>query len=83
MPGHTPGHTPGSTIYVMSDGESARCCSATWCTRSVELHERDWEAVFDVDPVAARAMRNAIADEALNTPDLVMGAHFPGCASAG
>jgi hypothetical protein len=33
--------------------------------------------VFDVDPVAARAARNALADEVADTPDLVVGAHFP------
>jgi len=44
----------------------------------VELHERDWEAVFDVDPAAARAVRNAIADEVADSTDLVVGAHFPG-----
>ncbi|MGZ4626555.1 MAG: hypothetical protein ACXV3S_09760 [Kineosporiaceae bacterium] len=34
--------------------------------------------MFDVDPVAARAARNGIADEVADTADLVVGAHFPG-----
>jgi len=33
--------------------------------------------VFDVDPVAARAARNVIADEVADSGDVVVGAHFP------
>jgi hypothetical protein len=46
----------------------------------VELEEPDWEATFDVDPAAARAMRNALADEVADTTDLVAPAHLPGLA---
>ena len=75
---HTPGHTPGSTVYVVADGEQRALLLGDVVHSVVELHERDWEAVFDVDPAAARAVRNAIADEAADSPDLVVGAHFPG-----
>jgi hypothetical protein len=44
----------------------------------VELQEPDWEAVFDVDPKAARAVRAAVVDEVADTADLVVGGHFPG-----
>jgi glyoxylase-like metal-dependent hydrolase (beta-lactamase superfamily II) len=74
---HTPGHTPGSTIYIVSDGDQRAMLLGDVVHSVVEFAERDWEAVFDVDPVAARAMRNAIADEVLDTADLVIGAHFP------
>jgi glyoxylase-like metal-dependent hydrolase (beta-lactamase superfamily II) len=74
---HTPGHTPGSTIYVVADGEQRALLLGDVVHSVVELAERDWEAVFDLDPVAARAARNAIADEVADTADLVVGAHFP------
>jgi len=75
---HTPGHTPGSTIYIVADGEQRALLLGDVVHSVVELCERDWEAVFDVDPVAARAVRNAVADEVADTADLVVGAHFPG-----
>jgi glyoxylase-like metal-dependent hydrolase (beta-lactamase superfamily II) len=75
---HTPGHTPGSTVYVVADGDERALLLGDVVHSVVELHERDWEAVFDVDPVAARAVRNAIADEVADSTDLVVGAHFPG-----
>jgi len=75
---HTPGHTPGSTVYVVADGGERALLLGDVVHSVVELHERDWEAVFDVDPVAARTVRNAVADEVADTADLVVGAHFPG-----
>jgi glyoxylase-like metal-dependent hydrolase (beta-lactamase superfamily II) len=75
---HAPGHTPGSTIYVVSDADERALLLGDVVHSVVELGEPDWEAVFDVDPVAARRMRNAIADEVADTSDLVVGAHFPG-----
>jgi glyoxylase-like metal-dependent hydrolase (beta-lactamase superfamily II) len=74
---HSPGHTPGTTIYIVADGEQRALLLGDVVHSVVELEERDWEAVFDVDPVAARAVRNAIADEVADTADLVVGAHFP------
>jgi glyoxylase-like metal-dependent hydrolase (beta-lactamase superfamily II) len=74
---HTPGHTPGSTVYVVADGEQRALLLGDVVNSVVELHERDWEAVFDVDPVAARAARNVIADEVADSGDVVVGAHFP------
>jgi len=75
---HTPGHTPGSTVYVVSDGGERGLLLGDVVHSVVELEERDWEAVFDVDPVAAAAVRNQLADEVADTADLVVGAHFPG-----
>lgn len=74
---HAPGHTPGSTVYIVADGDERALLLGDVVHSVVELHERDWEAVFDVDPVAARAVRNAIADEVADSTDLVVGAHFP------
>ena len=75
---HTPGHTPGSTVFVVADGDERALLLGDVVHSVVELQERDWEAVFDVDPVAASAVRNAIADEVADSTDLVVGAHFPG-----
>ena len=73
-----PGHTPGSTVYVVADGDRRALLLGDVVHSVVELAEPDWQAVFDVDPVAARAVRNRIADEVADTADLVVGAHFPG-----
>ncbi|WP_246106609.1 MBL fold metallo-hydrolase [Pseudonocardia kunmingensis] len=75
---HTPGHTPGSTVFVISDGDERALLLGDVVHSVVELAERDWEAVFDVDPVAASAVRNALADEVADSTDVVVGAHFPG-----
>lgn len=74
---HTPGHTPGSTVYVVSDRGERALLLGDIVHSVVELAEPDWQAVFDVDPVAASAARNRLADEVADTPDLVVGAHFP------
>ena len=75
---HTPGHTPGSTVYVVSSRGERALLLGDVVHSVVELAERDWEAVFDVDPAAASAARNALADEVVDTGSLVVGAHFPG-----
>jgi glyoxylase-like metal-dependent hydrolase (beta-lactamase superfamily II) len=73
-----PGHTPGSTVYVVSsDGERALLLGDV-VHSVVELTEPDWEAVFDVDPVAAKAVRARLTDEITDSPHAVVGAHFPG-----
>jgi glyoxylase-like metal-dependent hydrolase (beta-lactamase superfamily II) len=74
---HSPGHTPGSTVYIVADSDQRALLLGDVVHSVVELAERDWEAVFDLDPVGARLMRNAIADEVTDTADLVIGAHFP------
>lgn len=75
---HTPGHTPGTTVYVVADDHQRALLLGDVVHSVVELHERDWEAIYDVDRAAARAARNAIADEVADSSDLVVGAHFPG-----
>lgn len=74
---HTPGHTPGSTVYVVSSRGERALMLGDAVHSVVELEERDWQAIFDVDPVAASAARNAIADDVADTEDLLVGAHFP------
>jgi len=75
---HTPGHTPGSTVYIVSEGAERALFLGDVVHSPVELSERDWEAVFDLDPVAASSWRNTIADEVADSTDVVVGAHFPG-----
>lgn len=75
---HTPGHTPGSTVFVISsEGERALLIGDV-AHSIVELTEPGWEAVFDVDPAAAKAARAALAGELTGSGDLIAAAHFPG-----
>ncbi|GAA4889458.1 MBL fold metallo-hydrolase [Actinomycetospora straminea] len=76
----TPGHTPGSTSYVVSSRGERALLIGDVAHSVVELEEPDWQAVFDVDPVAAQAVRHRLADEVAATGDLVAAAHFPGLA---
>ncbi|MFE5737805.1 MBL fold metallo-hydrolase [Streptomyces celluloflavus] len=74
---HVPGHTPGSTVYVLSSGGRRALLLGDVVHSVVQFSERDWEAVWDIDPAAASAVRNRIADESADTDDLLVGAHFP------
>ena len=74
---HTPGHTPGSTVYVVDGGGERAVLLGDVVHSVVELTEPDWEAVFDVDPAAAKAVRARLADELADSGDPVVGAHFP------
>ncbi|MET8545918.1 MBL fold metallo-hydrolase [Kitasatospora sp. NPDC004799] len=75
---HLPGHTPGTTVYVVSSGGRRALLLGDVVHSVVQFSERDWQVVWDVDPVAASAVRNRIADEAADTDDLLVAAHFPG-----
>ena len=74
---HTPGHTPGSTVYVVSSQGQRALILGDVAHSVVELTEPDWEAVFDVDPAAAKAVRARLVDELTDYPDALVGAHFP------
>jgi glyoxylase-like metal-dependent hydrolase (beta-lactamase superfamily II) len=76
----TPGHTPGSTTYVVSSRGERALLIGDVAHSVVELAEPDWQAVFDVDPLAAQAMRNRLVDEVADTADLVAPGHLPGLA---
>jgi glyoxylase-like metal-dependent hydrolase (beta-lactamase superfamily II) len=72
-----PGHTPGTTIYVIhSEGERALLLGDTLHTVG-ELIEPEWFGMWDVDPVAARIMRNRISEELIETGNVFAAAHFP------
>lgn len=74
---HTPGHTPGSTVVVVSDGGERAMLLGDVVHSLVELTEPNWEAVFDVDPKAAKAARERLVAEVTDGPDILAAAHFP------
>ncbi|MFF9512547.1 MBL fold metallo-hydrolase, partial [Streptomyces sp. NPDC014727] len=75
---HLPGHTPGTTVYVVSSGGRRALLLGDVVHSVVQFGERDWQVIWDVDPAAASAVRNRIADESADTDDLLVAAHFPG-----
>lgn len=75
---HLPGHTPGTTVYVVSSAGRRALLLGDVAHSVVQLSERAWEVIWDIDPAAASAVRNRIADEVADTDDLLVAAHFPG-----
>ncbi|WIY01215.1 MBL fold metallo-hydrolase [Amycolatopsis mongoliensis] len=74
---HLPGHTPGTAVYVVSsEGERALLLGDV-AHAPVELTDPAWEAVFDLDPVAARKVRADLVRAVTDRPDLLAAAHFP------
>lgn len=73
---HTPGHTPGSSMVIMSSqGQRAILLGdAVHCPAQIQHPE--WGLIFDVDPTAARHVREAVARE-IDGETLVGAAHFP------
>jgi glyoxylase-like metal-dependent hydrolase (beta-lactamase superfamily II) len=74
----TPGHTPGSTTLVVSDGDRRALLLGDLVHCAVELLDDEWDGLFDVDPVQAKAVRNALVRELEGTDTPVAAAHFPG-----
>nr|WP_063792075.1 MBL fold metallo-hydrolase [Nonomuraea pusilla] len=74
---HVPGHTPGSTVYVVSSAGRRAILLGDVAHSVVQLSERDWRVIWDVDPAAASAVRNRFADEVADTDDVLVAAHFP------
>ena len=72
-----PGHTPGTTIFVLSGPGQRALLLGDVAHSVVELLEDHWEAVYDLDRSAARAVRSAVAGELLDTEVLAAGGHFP------
>ena len=75
---HTPGHTPGSAVFVVASGGERALLIGDIAHSPAQFADRDWYTVWDSDPAAATAVRNAIGDEAAVTGDLIVPAHFPG-----
>jgi glyoxylase-like metal-dependent hydrolase (beta-lactamase superfamily II) len=73
-----PGHTPGSTVYVVADGGERALLLGDVVHAVAELTDPEWHGLYDVDPVAARKVRDQIAQEAAEAGDVIAAAHFPG-----
>lgn len=74
---HTPGHTPGSTVFVVTSGGEQALIIGDVAHTPAQFSNPDWYTVWDSDRAEAAKVRNAIADEAATTGDLIIPAHFP------
>jgi glyoxylase-like metal-dependent hydrolase (beta-lactamase superfamily II) len=73
MAGHTPGHMG---LRVTSGGESLIIWGDVIHTPVYQFAQPDWTVAFDTDPVAARATRWRVLDEAAATGTMVAGMHL-------
>jgi glyoxylase-like metal-dependent hydrolase (beta-lactamase superfamily II) len=73
-----PGHTPGNAYIVLSSGEARAFLLGDIVHCPVELVDDDWAGLGDVDPVLAKQVRAALAQELEGATAEVAGAHFPG-----
>ena len=72
-----PGHTPGSTIYVVSSGSERLLLIGDVLHTPAELSDPGWEAVMDVDNIAAKRVRAELIKATGGSPDVIGAAHFP------
>jgi glyoxylase-like metal-dependent hydrolase (beta-lactamase superfamily II) len=73
-----PGHTPGSTIFLIADGGERALLQGDVAHTVAELTDPEWYSLYDLDPAAARSVRDRIASEAAESGDAIATAHFPG-----
>jgi glyoxylase-like metal-dependent hydrolase (beta-lactamase superfamily II) len=73
-----PGHTPGSTVIVISSGAERALLLGDAVHCPVELLERDWEIVADIDPELAKRTRESLVKEYEGTNIPIAAPHFPG-----
>lgn len=73
-----PGHTPGSSMVVLNDDGQRALLLGDVVHCAVELLDDEWDGMFDVDPVQAKAARNALVRELEGQDVPVAAAHFPG-----
>ena len=73
-----PGHTPGSSLVVLNDADQRALLLGDVVHCPVELLDDEWDGMFDVDPVQAKAARNALVRELEGEDVPVAAAHFPG-----
>lgn len=72
-----PGHTPGSTIFVIADAGQRALLLGDVVHAVGELTDPEWHGLYDLDPVAAKATRDQIAQEAADRADIIAAGHFP------
>jgi glyoxylase-like metal-dependent hydrolase (beta-lactamase superfamily II) len=75
---HVPGHTPGNCLLVLSSGEQRAMLLGDVVHCPMQLIDEEWDGLSDVDPVAARAAKNALAREIEGQDIPVAAAHFAG-----
>ncbi|WP_123026629.1 MBL fold metallo-hydrolase [Mycolicibacterium stellerae] len=75
---HAPGHTPGSTIVVVSSDDQRMFVLGDVAHCTFELTDPTWEAVYDLDRTAARGVRERLAHQLTDQPDVIAGGHFSG-----
>jgi glyoxylase-like metal-dependent hydrolase (beta-lactamase superfamily II) len=73
-----PGHTPGSTVVVLSSGGQRALLLGDVVHCPAELVDDEWAGMADVDPVQAKRVRNALAQELETGDTLAASGHFPG-----
>jgi hypothetical protein len=64
-------------IFVLSSGSERVLLLGDVVHSPVELINPAWEAVFDVDPAAAKRVRAKLIDAVTDSPDVLAAAHFP------
>jgi len=73
-----PGHTPGSTVFLVADGRERALLMGDVVHAVAELTDPEWHGLYDLDPKAARLVRDRLVNEAAGAGDLIAAAHFPG-----
>src|SRR6202167_2895848 len=71
------GHTLGSTIYVVSSGSERLLLIGDVLHTPAEVTDPGWEAVMDVDNIAAKRVRAELIKATADGPDVIGAAHFP------
>jgi glyoxylase-like metal-dependent hydrolase (beta-lactamase superfamily II) len=72
------GHSPGHTAFVMGEGETSfTYLGDVALFPALFVRNPDWSVQFDMDPDAARAVRQALLARAAASGGLVGGYHFP------
>ncbi len=74
-----PGHTPGSCVVLFSSGTERAVVLGDVAHSPVQLLEREWNTLYDLDPVLARRTRQRLLHELEGDSfPMVAGMHFPG-----
>lgn len=73
----TPGHTPGHVSVGISSGGSWGVIAGDVSHQPFQLDHPEWSPIWDVDPEAAAATRDAFFDESCDDGRLVIAGHWP------
>jgi glyoxylase-like metal-dependent hydrolase (beta-lactamase superfamily II) len=73
-----PGHTPGHSVFVMHDHDDRVLLLGDAVLCPLQLTERDFSVISDLDKAMARRTRERIARELERHSTRGVGCHFPG-----